>query len=436
MNHPSSSFQSLSLDPEITSYFIENNIDVISFVKRYIQVDKLLHSSVSNEIATDHILQLKSAISQQAAHISQLQQQLESFSSTFSTSLKDFTNNDIKNFLLDHLQSIKNILSSSSSSTPSHLTDLLSNFQEKLVNLNTQQLNDLDRKSLNMLSNFQSNLLKDISTTLDSHTIHHKITTINDTLTTLHNNFTGNSSQKGKMTENMLYTNLLKAFPDSDVISTRDTPNSGDIHISREGRPLILIDSKHCESSNVRKSDLDKFYSDCQLHNSCGILCNSFGGIANRRHFEIDIQENRVYVFLSNHQFDPHLFQVATQIIYNVYDVIKEQPTDMIEMQPELFQQLKIEYNYFLQSFVEHIEAMRSNLNSLSQLSLQNLGHFFKRTTLKTDKKSFYCIKCGTGFGSQRACNKHLKEKHDIVVNNPRGRPKKTSDEASSDGDD
>jgi hypothetical protein len=50
----------------------------------------------------------------------------------------------------------------------------------------------------------------------------------------------------------------------------------------------------------------------------------SFGGIANRKHFEIDIVEKRVDVFLSNHQFDSSLFLVASQIIYNIYDIIKD----------------------------------------------------------------------------------------------------------------
>lgn len=423
-------FSLLANDQEIASYFINENIDVVSFMKLYIQVDKLLRAQIPHDLSTNHILQLQSALSQQASHIQSLQQSMTSLRDNIHSCLKDITNTDIKLILTEHLNSLQ--AQTQSQSNPALLQDLLSNFGDKLVNLNTEKLNDFDRKSLHTLSNFQSNLLKDLSTTLDSHTIHHKITSINDTLTTLHNNFTGNSSQKGKMTENMLYQNIVKAFPDSDVTLTRDQPESCDIQIARDGRPLILIDSKHCESSNVRKSDLDKFYADCQMNNACGILCNSFGGIANRKHFEIDIVEKRVYVFLSNHQFDPSLFQVASQIIYNIYDIIKDNQNENIELPPELYQQLKLEYNHFLQTFHEHLDKIKSNVNSLSQLSLQHLDHFFRRTSLKADTKPFKCQMCGTGFTYARALSKHMKEKHNVTTTSTRGRPKKSASDTAS----
>ena len=272
-----------------------------------------------------------------------------------------------------------------------------------------------------MLSNFQSNLLKDISTTLDSHAIHHKISSVQDTLTSLHNNFTGNSSLKGQMTENLLYHNLLKAFPDSDVILTRHQHDSCDIQIKRDGKPTILIDSKHCEASNVRKSDLDKFYDDCKLNDTSGILCNAFGGIANRKHLEIDIQDNRVLVFLSNHQFDPHLFQLASRIIYNVHHIIHDKPTTHILLDQQLFQRLKIEYNFFLQSFHLYLDNIKSNVNSLSQLSLNHLDQFFKRSvssSLNNSLKPFSCPLCATGFSSSKALKNHLKLKHKDFSNN------------------
>jgi hypothetical protein len=413
---------------DLSSYFVNNNINLESFITRYIDVDKALQRHlVGNAQSMDTQIDfIKSCLLSQAQEINNLSQCLNNMHSHMSSTIKDITNNDIKCILSEHLQLLQTHIQTNSS--PTLLKDFLQNFQDKIVNINSEQLNDIDRKTISLLSNFQSNLLKDLSTTLDSHTIHHKITSINDTLTTLHSNFTGNSSQKGKMTENILYYNLVKAFPDSDVILTRDQSDSCDIQIKREGRPHILIDSKHCEASNVRKGDLDKFYDDCKINDSCGILCNTFGGIANRKHFEIDIQDKRVYVFLSNHQFDPTMFQIASRIIYNLYDIIKDKRSDVIQIEQQLYQRLKIEYNFFLQSFHQYIDNIRSNINSLSQLSFTHLDQFFKRTSMITEGKPFSCSMCGTGCASDKALKKHLKDKHQIVLTSQRIKKVKTDD--------
>jgi len=414
------------LDQETLDYFQTTSLS--TFLKTYVRIDKIVQSS-NNTISHDSILEqlnhIKSTLVQHTKTLNSSVDFHTQLSTSLSNALRDITNNEIKTMLLQHQAIMQNLVKSDNNE--SHIAQLLQNFQDKLLNINTEKLNDFDRKSLELLSNIQSNILKDISTTLDSHTIHHKITSINDTITSLHNNFTGNSSQKGKMSENMLFHNMLKAFPDCDVVLTRDQKESCDIQIKREGRPTILIDSKHCEFSNVRKSDLDKFYDDCKLNNSCGILCNAFGGIANRNHFEIDIQDNNVFVFISNHEFDPVTFQLAARVIYNVYDCIKDHQNDVIQIDPQLYQRLKIEYNFFLQSFQQHIDNIKANVNSLSQLAFSQLDQFFKRSNFNTTQKPFSCHLCGTQISSSKALNKHLKDKHQVFKPSAkRGRPKES----------
>jgi hypothetical protein len=418
-----SSFQldidKVSTDPTIQNYFSSNGIDFHLFVLKYIQIDQLLQSHHSgNDSSTSN-----NSFTQQLFTLHQCIQQQQQLISGLSTQLKDTIGIEFQRTINEYLQHSLN----QSQTTGTSVKESLEAFQQRLLNVNTEKLNEMDRKNLNMMSVFQSNILKDISTTLDSHTMHHKITSINDTLTQLHNNFTGNSSQKGKMTENILFTNLLQAFPDSDVVLTRDQSDSCDIQIKRDGLPTILIDSKHCEASNVRKSDLEKFYEDCQINDSCGILCNAFGGIANRKHFEIDIKDKRVFVFLSNHQFDPILFQVASRIIYNIQEIVRDQRTDIIQIDQQLYQRLKIEYNFFLQSFQQHLDNIKQNVNALSQLTLTQLDHFFKRTALTTQQaKAFACHLCGTGCNTTKALKKHLKDKHDFVMAaSKKGRPSK-----------
>ena len=150
-------------------------------------------------------------------------------------------------------------------------------------------------------------------------------------MTLLHNTFTNSSSKRGEYTENILYSKLVKLFNSSDVINTSKIPNSGDIMIKKDDQPNILIDSKNF-TSNVPKIDLEKFYRDCQLNDCSGILCNVNNGISNKEHFQIDIQDSRIFIYISNHNFDDSLFNLAVKIIYNIHEIIKLNKTTLLHL--------------------------------------------------------------------------------------------------------
>lgn len=245
---------------------------------------------------------------------------------------------------------------------------------------------------------------------------------INTNLQLLQQNFSGSSASKGAVAENILFNNLIQLFPDTDIINTSNIPNSGDIQIKKDNKPVILIDSKNFKN-NVGKVDLDKFYKDIQTNNCSGILCNSNSGIANRKHFEIDIKDNNVLVFISNHQYDNTLFKLAVEIIYNIHGIIKNNP-DNIELSKEMFHRLKIEYNYFLSTFQQHISAIKTNIVSLEKLAFIQLDQFFKRSNLNTEPKPFSCQLCATGFGSEKTLKNHLKVKHQINLAKPQKKGK------------
>ena len=194
--------------------------------------------------------------------------------------------------------------------------------------------------------------------------------------------------------------------------------NSGDIHIIKDNQPKILIDSKHFDGT-VPKKDLDKFYTDIQLQNCSGILCNAFGGIANRKDFSIDFVDNNILVFIHNHKFDNSLFQLAVNIIYNMHEHIKDKVHDGITVDQRLFNNLKIEYSFFLQSYDYHLDIIKTNINSLSKLKFTLLDHFFKRKSSTTSElKQFSCHLCSTGCSSDKALKRHYKEQHQITFKN------------------
>lgn len=399
--------EQLAADAAVSAYFA--NRDLLGFVKTYMQVDKVLSTSHTPNVLFDKLEEIRGVISTNAQQLSALstahstmtsliQQRIDSLAGQ----LKDVTNNDIKAMFGELQKQLHNEFDTQ------NLRNIIENFRDKMENLNTQKLNDFDRKTIDVLTTMQTNLLQ----SLDSHTISHKISSIEDNLTSLNQHFSNNSAKKGQLAESVLLSMLTDAFPDTEVVDTSHLPNSGDIQLVKENKPTILVDSKNFASKTVPKRDLDKFYADVQQHSCSGIICNAFGGIANKQHFEIDIVDKNVLVFVHSHQFDPSVFRLAVNIIYNMHDQIKDKQSDCINIDQRLYQNLKIEYNYYIQSFRHHLDIIKTNVSSLSQLSFTLLDNFFKRKATLVDLKSFTCHLCGTGCKTEKILKTHIKNQH------------------------
>jgi hypothetical protein len=395
----------------VSNYFTANNLNLEDFLNNYIKVDQIICKNC--EPTTSELSNLLKNLQTQNDNIQLLVKNVQidfsSYKIHLENSLRSITNNEIKDV-------VSQLLDKNSDK------QFLENISDKLVNLNSQNLNEFDRKTLSVIQNMQSAF----STSLDSHHITHKINDMDCILTSLHNKFNNNSSRKGEFAENILFSNLVQAFPDSDVILTRFESDAADIQIKKDNKPLVLIDSKHIESKNVPKPDLEKFHENCKINNASGILCNAFSGIANKKHFEIDIIDKNIIVYIWNHEFDATLFQVAVRIIYNIYDIIKEQKTDKIQIDQILYKKLKLEYNFFLQNYQQHINSIKTNIKSLEQLTLNQLEQFFKRSNFNCEDKQYSCELCGTGFVQEKYLKDHVKKIHNITLTTSRrGRKKK-----------
>jgi hypothetical protein len=135
------------------------------------------------------------------------------------------------------------------------------------------------------------------------------------------------------------------------------------------------------------------------------------------------------------------MFRLATNIIYNMHQELRDKQTDSIILDQRLYQNIKIEYNYYIQTFRHHLDIIKSNVNSLSQLSFTLLDNFFKRKATNVELKQFSCHICSAQLSTEKILKTHLKKQHPNILpppNNtplissaiptPRGRPKKSQD--------
>jgi hypothetical protein len=390
----------------VAQYFETSNTTLLEFVQRYLPIEKHLSTTFQNDSNNPHAFtnkldEILSTLKNNHLQYTNLHQSLE----LMNASIKNITNTELKGMFADLQKHLNSGVDSQ------NIRTLLENFQDKIENVNNQKLNEFDRKTLDVLTNMQST----INQTLDTHHISYKIDSISENLSTINDHFSNNSSKKGQLAEGLLINVLSDAFPDTEVIDTSATANAGDIQLVKENKPTILIDSKHFASKTVPKRDLDKFYSDIQTQNCSGILCNAFGGIANKQHLEIDIVDKNVIVFIHNHSFDASTFQLAVNIIYGLQEQLRNKNNDSISIDQRLYQNLKIEYNYFLQSFRHHLDIIKTNVNSLSQLSFTLLDNFFKRKAMAFDPSKFTCTLCGTSLSTEKILKAHMKKQHGLT---------------------
>jgi hypothetical protein len=207
---------------------------------------------------------------------------------------------------------------------------------------------------------------------------------------------------------NNLYDLCNNIFLDSEITLT----NNKDILIEKKDKKNIIIRSINTKKA-INKIQIDEFYNYINENDYNGILCNAIGGIVDKNNLSIDtIDNNNIVLFIHKHNFDENYFKIAIDIIYNMYYIIKEKKHDEITIDQLLFNNLKREYNYFLQTYEYHLDIVKSNTESLYNLKLNLLDNFFKRKILNNSNKLFSCHLCGTGFTTDKALKRHFKNQH------------------------
>lgn len=390
----------------IKEYFKDRQGTLEDFLVTYIEIDRLINRE-RNELK-------KSEITEKLENLNSI------CASNFKTIEAQYQMLKEKLINMQNMEGLHNVLekwhSANNVSNLNNLKDILGVLKSELVSTNEMMVGRVDQKLFELINSLQINL----NNCIENSGVNGKVANIEQVLLNLYSNFTHNSSKKGEYAENILSSRLPEAFPDAEIIDMHNEANAGDFHIVKDSMPKILIESKNF-SGNVPKRDIDKFYKDIQMQNCSGILCNTFGGIANKKHFEIDIIENNILIFVHNYQFDMTQLQLAANVIYNTHRLIKEKTEESsISISGEFFSSLKLEYDNFLRSFQHHLSIIKSSVNSLNDLHFTLVNDFFHRkssskATNVLTQSQFMCEVCNKGFASKWSLKRHMVDNHETV---------------------
>ena len=205
-------------------------------------------------------------------------------------------------------------------------------------------------------------------------------------LTNLTNRF-NNSSQKGKLSENLLMSVLTKAFPTAEIVDNTNDPHSCDFSLKRDGKGSILIENK-TYTRNVDKPEIDKFLADVKRHGCSGILLSQESGIANKQNFQIEVFSGSVVLYLHNVQYDHSVIKLAVEIIDHVHETIsttapKRHQTDIVELTSSDIDMINKELGEFMlqrESLIKFLkESHKESIQKVNAMKLPKLTRFVSR---------------------------------------------------------
>jgi hypothetical protein len=355
---------------EVFEFYAKYNLDFenmnvlfLNILKKLItDIDTSLNSNLASKLL-ENVSMLSSKVELIGNNISKYQSDISSLLSLkFSEYRKEYIN-DLKLIL--------------TSNNVEHITPLIKETNNNLLDRTTNIFNDLIPKNQEILSkdinsNFkllQSSILSETSkllnSSLDKKTIddflnninltmgqtHHTLTTLvssseqrieNKLLETdkkmieIQKIFTENSSSqqllqnnvnemlkkfekgsgKGNISEHITYNILLSLFPCAQIDHVgNEQKETGDIILIRNNKPKILIENKDHDSKNVPKHEVEKFIRDCEIQNCCGIMLAQHKGITNKQNFEIQINNGNVLLYVHEVNFEVDKIKTAIEIV-------------------------------------------------------------------------------------------------------------------------
>jgi hypothetical protein len=225
------------------------------------------------------------------------------------------------------------------------------------------------------------------------------------------NKYKNNSSIKGAVSENELYTLLQYAFPTDYVRNTSTETAACDFCLTRKDKslPTIYFENKDY-TTTVDSTEVEKFQRDLQERKAHGIFISQHSPIVFKSNFQIDFIENRIHLYIPNAGYDVEKIKLAVGLIDSLSIKLKlmisEANDDCYELSLEDFENLKQEYLEFAQAklcVLECIKTMTKQLTTkLDAIQLPTLRRITIGNT-EPPKPNFVCEICNVYSGSSKA---------------------------------
>jgi hypothetical protein len=193
------------------------------------------------------------------------------------------------------------------------------------------------------------------------------------------NRYKNNSNYKGAVAERELVYLLQSIMPHDEVINVSAETSTCDCKLVRKDKdkPIILFESKNY-TQTIPSDEVDKFNRDIETQKLHGIFISQNSHIALRRHFEINIINGLIRVYLTNVNYSPEIIKLAIDIVDNMAFSLRTNMTDGEHIiGKECFEDIKDEYRSFCVDKTNLIEMVKMNskqvIDKLEEIHFSNV---------------------------------------------------------------
>lgn len=359
-------------------------------------VSKLQNETQTNlslkmmEMKDQYVEQLKMALTSNLSD--KIQPLLKENTSTFMDKTQLILNDILpkkeettKLFIKDKIEELnETILKDLTQYNPDKMTEFIHNLETKISN-SLQETHD----KLNEQKQTQENEFKKIT----------ELTSTNQTNMSLILNKMENSSCKGKLSENILFNLLQSMYPTACIDSVGTQKETGDVMFTRKNNPTILIENKNWDQ-NVLQSEVQKFIRDCETQKCSGLFLSQNCGICNKDHFQIDIHDGNVLIYIHNVNYDKDIIKTGIDIIDH-FKVNLDKLNDKVDVntiKKDVLDSIHKEYNNYrvqketMQKMIKDTQGKL--LKQVEELKLPDLEKYLSIYYSFSSSK-FTCQYCG-----------------------------------------
>ena len=441
-------------NPKIVKFFHEHqNLDfeetVLSFVEIMEKLSDSMNNSINNSLITDILSNLKSMNSKmesidhnvnryQTESVSNLSLKLNEFKKEYIEDLRLVLTSNVADKIEPLMkEQLSNLFDKTASIIPQHNNEIKQSIQQSMELLSnsltqdTQKLmqTSITEQSLNkFISDVENKLSSTFHNTITSteQRLDSKISDIGEKTTSQLSSTTSlntsvsellkkleNSSAKGKMSENILVNILHSLYPASQIDHVGQTKETGDVIITRKGKPKILVENKDW-GKNVVQEEVKKFIHDIETQKCCGIFLSQNYGIANKENYEINIHDGNVLVYVHETKNDPEKIKIAIDIVDHIKEQLDELDSDeeVDSISKEKLASINTEFQAFVSSKLSLIKLVKDfnqkALRQIEDIKIPSLEEYLS-TRFATSTSKYVCEFCGFTAKNAAAKSAHLR---------------------------
>ena len=222
-----------------------------------------------------------------------------------------------------------------------------------------------------------------------------------------------NSSLKGAISEQITYNLIRTMYAENQIQYVGSTKDSGDIILTRNDQPKILIENKDYKAK-VDQIEVDKFIKDIHSQNCSGILLSQNSGILTKNQFDIKFYGNNIGIYIGSVEYDTDKIQIAINMIDEIKARIPDidLTNDNISINNVDLEIINKEFNSFVAQKLKHIKSIKDwskkLINETEEMNIPTLYQVLN-TIYGSNVPQFICKTCGFVGKNKLSLSSHQK---------------------------